>query len=125
MSVCKVTTRLTLAQNLMVKRFAEANGLSRYEAVRRLIESGLQAHQAMSDEPSAQHLMDAISQLSLRVQKTEALLQRALFVCCVTNAWARHSASSSTDISTLTEQIKQAAESAFQRQLALAKENIQ
>ena len=120
-----LSIRIPVAQELMLKRIAVARGMTRYQALGRAIEAGMNA---MMHEPSrsdAAQLSAELLTLSARLGTIEALADRSLFTASAAYAYARRAAlrgdsdAESADVAT-----GEAAQAAYRRQRALAAEAV-
>jgi len=83
----KLSVRVPMGQEVMIRRYAEARGLTRYQALSRVIEAGLGA---VADAPMAGGSNpgdDVMAALEARLAVIEALLDRSLFTASA--AYAR------------------------------------
>lgn len=123
MSRTPISLRLTLPQIALLRRRAEAEGVSLYDASHRAMEAGLAALAGAAvlgpdDEPIA-HLL---GELIARVERLEQLTDRALYSAAAAYSYSRQSAlAGARDAKALDEAIAEAAGEAYRRQRSLAR----
>lgn len=125
MNRVKLSVRVPMGQEVMIRRYAEARGLTRYQALSRVIEAGLGA---VTDAPmpggSAAN-MDAMAAFEARLGVIEALLDRSLFTASAAYAYARRAALRGDGDADRTDSVTgEAAQAAYRRQRALAAETL-
>lgn len=125
MNRVKLSVRVPIGQEVMIRRYAEARGLTRYQALSRVIEAGLGA---VADAPmhggSAAN-MDAMAAFEARLGVIEALLDRSLFTASAAYAYARRAALRGDGDPDRTDSVTgEAAQAAYRRQRALAAETL-
>jgi hypothetical protein len=125
MNRIKLSVRVPIGQEVMIRRYAEARGLTRYQALSRVIEAGLGA---IADTPVARRGSagdDAMTGFDARLRAIEALLDRSLFTASAAYAYARRAAlRGDSDADRTDSMIGEAAHSAYRRQRALAAEAL-
>lgn len=126
MNRVKLSVRVPMGQEVMIRRYAEARGLTRYQALSRVIEAGLGA---VADVPIASggnaSNMDAIASFEARLGAIEALLDRSLFTASAAYAYARRAALRGDGDADRTDSVTgEAAQAAYRRQRALAAEAL-
>lgn len=126
MNRVKLSVRVPMGQEVMIRRYAEARGLTRYQALSRVIEAGLGA---VADGPIAgggnAPNMDAIASFEARLGVIEALLDRSLFTASAAYAYARRAALRGDGDPNNTDSVTgEAAQAAYRRQRALAAEAL-
>lgn len=125
MNRVKLSVRVPMGQEVMIRRYAEARGLTRYQALSRVIEAGLGA---VADAPVAGRGSagdDAMAGFEARLGMLEALLDRSLFTASAAYAYARRAAlRGDSDADRTDSMIGEAAHSAYRRQRALAAEAL-
>jgi hypothetical protein len=125
MNRVKLSVRVPMGQEVMIRRYAEARGLTRYQALSRVIEAGLGA---VVDAPGAGRGSagdDAMAGFEARLGVIEALLDRSLFTASAAYAYARRAAlRGDGDADRTDSMIGEAAHSAYRRQRALAAEAL-
>jgi hypothetical protein len=125
MNRVKLSVRVPLEQEVMIRRYAEARGLTRYQALSRVIEAGLGA---VVDAPLAcgSNAGDvAMAAFEVRLGVIEALLDRSLFTASAAYAYARRAALRGDGDADRTDSVTgEAAQAAYRRQRALAAETL-
>lgn len=125
MNRVKLSVRVPMGQEVMIRRYAEARGLTRYQALSRVIEAGLGA---VADAPvavSGSAGETAMAGFEARLGAIEALLDRSLFTASAAYAYARRAAlRGDGDADRTDSMIGEAAHSAYRRQRALAAEAL-
>ncbi len=125
MNRVKLSVRVPMGQEVMIRRYAEARGLTRYQALARVIEAGLGV---LVDAPVAVPGSaggDAMAGFEARLGAIEALLDRSLFTASAAYAYARRAAlRGDSDADRTDSMIGEAAHSAYRRQRALAAEAL-
>ena len=120
MSRTPVSLRLTRPQVAFLRRHAEANGVSLYQACNRVMEAGL----AAVAEPGAaeQPIAALVGELLARVERLEALADRALYSAAAAYSYARQAAlAGARDAKALDEAVAEAAGEAYRRQRDLTR----
>ena len=124
MNRVKLSVRVPMGQEVMIRRFAEQRGLTRYQALSRVIEAGLGA---VNDAPISGGSAgdDAMAALEARLGVIEALLDRSLFTASAAYAYARRAALRGDGDADRSDSVTgEAAQAAYRRQRALAAENL-
>ncbi len=125
MNRVKLSVRVPMGQEVMIRRYAEARGLTRYQALSRVIEAGLGA---VADVPVARGSSagdDVMAAFEARLGVIEALLDRSLFTASAAYAYARRAALRSDGDPNHTDSVTgEAAQAAYRRQRALAAEML-
>lgn len=119
-----LSLRLTRTQDAAVQRYAEAHGVTRYQAAIRVMEAGLAAIVASSTPPSGDgtDTAAAIGELMVRADRLERLIDRALFTAAAAYTFARQAAlSGAHDLAKLDQALSEAAGEAYRRQRDLAR----
>lgn len=125
MNRVKLSVRVPMGQEVMIRRYAEARGLTRYQALSRVIEAGLGAVADAPDEGRGSAGDDAMAGFEARLGVIEALLDRSLFTASAAYAYARRAAlRGDSDADRTDSMIGEAAHSAYRRQRALAAEAL-
>lgn len=121
MNRVKLSVRVPMGQEVMIRRYAEARGLTRYQALSRVIEAGLGA---VIDAPMAAGSHpgdDVMAAFDARLGVIEALLDRSLFTASAAYAYARRAALRGDGDADRTDSVTgEAAQAAYRRQRALA-----
>ena len=126
MNRVKLSVRVPMGQEVMIRRYAEARGLTRYQALSRVIEAGLGA---VADGPmtggGGNADNDAMAAFEARLGVIEALLDRSLFTASAAYAYARRAALRGDGDADRTDSVTgEAAQAAYRRQRALAAETL-
>lgn len=125
MNRVKLSVRVPMGQEVMIRRYAEARGLTRYQALSRVIEAGLGAVADAPDAGRGSAGDDAMAGFEARLGVIEALLDRSLFTASAAYAYARRAAlRGDGDADRTDSMIGEAAHSAYRRQRALAAEAL-
>ena len=120
MTRIKLTIRILATQEIMLKRVAEARGLTRYQALLRAIEQGLAV---MMNGPAHNMSDDGLADISARLSVIEALADRGLFTASAAYVYARRGALRGDNDATQSDtNMSAAAQAAYQRQRTLAEE---
>ena len=123
MTRIKLTIRIPAAQEVMLKRVAEARGLTRYQALGRAIEAGLGVMMDAPARSDAVVIGDELAAIAVRLGLIEALADRGLFTASAAYAYARRAAlRDDRDAENSDAAIGATVQSAYQRQRALARE---
>src|SRR4051812_22394313 len=125
MGSVSVSLRLTRAQAVTVHRYADAHGVSRYQAAIRVMEAGLAALMAGQpsgpDQPSAE-TADALGELIVRVRRLEQMTDRTLFTSAAAYQFSRKAAlRGEADPAKVDQALGEAAGEAYRRQRDLAR----
>lgn len=125
MNRVKLSVRVPMGQEVMIRRYAEARGLTRYQALSRVIEAGLGVVADAPDAGRGSAGDDAMAGFEARLGMIEALLDRSLFTASAAYAYARRAAlRGDGDADRTDSMIGEAAHSAYRRQRALAAEAL-
>jgi hypothetical protein len=125
MNRVKLSVRVPMGQEVMIRRFAEKRGLTRYQALSRVIEAGLGVVADAPDAGRGSAGDDAMAGFEARLGVIEALLDRSLFTASAAYAYARRAAlRGDGDADRTDSMIGEAAHSAYRRQRALAAEAL-
>lgn len=129
MNRVKLSVRVPVGQEIMIRHIAEVRGLTRYQALARVIETGLTA--IMNLHPSgSEHVADpvdeaALAALDARLGLIEALLDRSLFTASAAYTYARRAAlRGDSDAERTDSAMGEAAQAAYRRQRGLAAETL-
>ena len=125
MNRIKLSIRVPAGQEIMIRRIAEARGMTRYQALARVIEAGLTAMTAKPATPAPSSSMSALSGIELRLSVIEALTDRSLFTASAAYAYARRAAlRNDSDAERADSATSEAAQASYKRQRALAAEAL-
>lgn len=129
MNRVKLSVRVPIGQEIMIRHIAEVRGLTRYQALARVIETGLTA--IMNLHPTgSEHVADlgddaALAALDARLGVIESLLDRSLFTASAAYTYARRAAlRGDSDAERSDAAMGEAAQAAYRRQRALAAESL-
>lgn len=129
MNRVKLSVRVPIGQQIMIRHIAEVRGLTRYQALARVIETGLAA--IMNLHPTgSEHVADlgdetALAALDARLGLIQALLDRSLFTASAAYTYARRAAlRGDSDAARTDSAMGEAAQAAYRRQRALAAEAL-
>ncbi len=123
MNRIKLSIRVPAGQETMIRRIAEARGLTRYQALARVIEAGLTAITTKPVAPVSTPDNAALSAIELRLSVIEALTDRSLFTSSAAYAYARRAAlRNDSDAEKSDSTTSEAAQASYKRQRALAAE---
>jgi len=123
MSRVTVSVRLTRAQMAVIRRHAEAHGISTYQTAIRIMEAGLGAMiGGVAEAKPDDAISFAVGELQARAERLERFADRALYTASAAYAYARQAALvGSQEPKALDEAVAQAAGEAYRRQLDLAR----
>jgi hypothetical protein len=129
MNRVKLSVRVPVGQEIMIRHIAEVRGLTRYQALARVIETGLTSimnmHPSASERVTALADDPALAALEARLAVIEALLDRSLFTASAAYAYARRAAlRGDSDADRADSAMGEAAQAAYKRQRALAAETL-
>lgn len=119
-----LSLRLTRTQDAAVQSYAEAHGVTRYQAAIRVMEAGLATIVSRPAPPSSDgaDTAAAIGELIVRAARLERLMDRALFTGAAAYTFARQAAlSGAHDLAELDQALSEAAGEAYRRQRDLAR----
>jgi glycosyltransferase A (GT-A) superfamily protein (DUF2064 family) len=119
-----LSLRLTRAQDASIQRYAEAHGVTRYQAAIRIVEAGLATIMVSPAPPGSDGTgtAAAIGELMARAARLEHLIDRALFTGAAAYTFARQAAlSGAHDLVKLDQALSEAAGEAYRRQRDLAR----
>lgn len=125
MNRVKLSVRVPMGQEVMIRRYAEARGLTRYQALSRVIEAGLGVVADAPDAGRGSAGDDVMAAFEARLGVIEALLDRSLFTASAAYAYARRAALRGDGDADRTDSVTgEAAQAAYRRQRALAAEAL-
>lgn len=123
MNRIKLSIRVPAAQEMMLRHIAEVRGLTRYQALARVIDTGLGA--IMHTPPTNGTGDDAFASLDSQLAVIEALTDRSLFTASAAYAYARRAAlRNDSDADKSDSATSEAAQASYKRQRALAAEAL-
>lgn len=125
MNRVKLSIRVPVGQEIMIRHIAEVRGLTRYQALARVIETGLTSIMNMPAPSNSVPDDDALASLESRLSIIEALTDRSLFTASAAYAYARRAAlRGDGDADKADAAMGEAAQAAYKRQRALAAEAL-
>ncbi|MEL6877265.1 MAG: hypothetical protein AAGL68_04115 [Pseudomonadota bacterium] len=126
MNRIKLSVRVPSAQELMIRRIAEERGLTRYQALARVIEAGLIAMTATPRSGGDSDVSDTLACIEARLSVIESVSDRSLFTASAAYAYSRRAAlRNDSDADRTDAATSDAAQAAYRRQRALAAEALQ
>jgi hypothetical protein len=117
-----LSIRVPVAQDIMLKHIAQVRGVTRYQALIRVIEIGLTTimHPSVPSQGAG-----AGDDIAARLAVIEALVDRGLFTASAAYVYARRAALRGEGVAdTLDATLGEAVQSAYARQRALASEGL-
>ena len=125
MNRIKLSIRVPVGQEIMIRQIAEVRGLSRYQALARVIETGLTSIMNMPAPSNSVPANDVFAALDSRLSIIEALTDRSLFTASAAYAYARRAAlRGDSEADKADAAMGEAAQAAYKRQRALAAEAL-
>ena len=125
MNRIKLSIRVPVGQEVMLRHIAQVRGLTRYQALARVIETGLTAIMHTPISSASGEGDDAIASLDARLSVIEALTDRSLFTASAAYAYARRAAlRNDSDADKSDSATSEAALASYKRQRALAAEAL-
>lgn len=122
MNCIKLSIRVPAAQEIMLRHIASVRGLSRYQALSRVIEIGINA---IMHPVGAVPVGPDLGDFSARLSTLEALTDRSLFTASAAYTYARRAAlKGDSDAERIDAQLADAVRDAYQRQRCLAAESL-
>jgi hypothetical protein len=125
MNRIKLTVRIPAGQETMLRHIAEVRGLTRYQALARVIEIGLTSIMHPSSRAETSDVNDEIATIAARLSSIEAVADRGLFTASAAYTYARRAAlRGDNDPDKTDAAMGEAAQAAYRRQRALAAERL-
>ena len=125
MNRIKLSIRVPAGQETMLRHIAEVRGLTRYQALARVIETGLTSIMTAPASQRERRNDDALASLDARLSVIEALTDRSLFTASAAYAYARRAAlRNDSDAEKSDTATSDAAQASYKRQRALAAEAL-
>jgi hypothetical protein len=125
MNRIKLTVRIPAGQETMLRHIAEVRGLTRYQALARVIEIGLTSVMHPSGRPETGDVNGEIATIAARLSSLEAVADRGLFTASAAYTYARRAAlRGDNDPDKTDAALGEAAQAAYKRQRALAAEAV-
>ena len=123
MNRIKLSVRVPAGQETMIRHIAEVRGLTRYQALARVIETGLISIMNVPVSQSEGRNEDALGSLEARLSVSEPLIDRSLFTASAAYAYARRAAlRNDSEAEKSDSATSEAAQASYKRQRALAAE---
>lgn len=121
MNRIKLSIRVPVGQEIMIRHIAEVRGMTRYQALLRVIETGLTSIMGGAVMAPSTTDDEALAALDSRLLAIEALTDRSLFTASAAYAYARRAAlRGDSDADKADAAMGEAAQAAYKRQRALA-----
>jgi hypothetical protein len=125
MNRIKLSIRVPAGQETMIRHIAEVRGLTRYQALARVIETGLTAIMATPVAAPVSNNDPGLAALDSRLSVIEALTDRSLFAASAAYTYARRAAlRNDSEAERVDAATSDAAQAAYKRQRALAAEAL-
>ena len=125
MNRIKLSIRVPIGQEIMIRHIAEVRGMTRYQALLRVIETGLTSIMGGAVTAPSPTGDEALAALDSRLSAIEALTDRSLFTASAAYAYARRAAlRGDSDADKADAAMGEAAQAAYKRQRALAAEAL-
>ena len=125
MNRIKLSIRVPAGQETMLRHIAEVRGLTRYQALARVIETGLTSIMGKPEAAPPDSNGEALASLESRLSVIEALTDRSLFTASAAYAYARRAAlRNDSDAERSDTATSDAAQASYKRQRALAAEAL-
>jgi hypothetical protein len=125
MNRVKLSIRVPVGQEIMIRHIAKVRGMTRYQALLRVIETGLTSIMGGAATAPSTTDDDAFAALESRLSIIEALTDRSLFTASAAYAYARRAAlRGDSEADKADAAMGEAAQAAYKRQRALAAEAL-
>lgn len=125
MNRIKLSVRIPAEQETMIRHIAKVRGMTRYQALLRVLETGLAAITGGTQVRSQMANDEALSVIETRLAAIESLTDRSLFTASAAYAYARRAAlRNDSDADRIDVATSDAAQAAYRRQRALAAEAL-
>lgn len=125
MNRVKLTIRVPAGQETMICHIAKVRGMTRYQALLRVIETGLASIMGGAQTKAQLASDEALAALDSRLAVIEALTDRSLFTASAAYAYARRAAlRNDSDADRIDAVTSDAAQAAYKRQRVLAGEAL-
>lgn len=126
MNRIKLSIRVPVGQEVMIRRIAEERGLTRYQALARVIEAGLLAMTGTPQTKGKVSVSEVLAGIEARLSTIESLTDRSLFTASAAYAYSRRAAlRNDSDADRIDTATSDAAQAAYRRQRVLAAEALQ
>lgn len=125
MNRIKLSIRVPAGQETMIRHIAQVRGMTRYQALLRVIETGLASIMASPKVQAQMASEEALSAIESRLAVIESLTDRSLFTASAAYAYARRAAlRNDSDADRVDAATSDAAQAAYKRQRLLAGEAL-
>lgn len=125
MNRIKLSIRVPAGQETMIRRIADARGMTRYQALARVIEAGLAAMTGTAQTKGTVAVSEFLAGIETRLTTIESLTDRSLFTASAAYAYSRRAAlRNDSDADRVDVATSDAAQAAYKRQRALAAEAL-
>ena len=125
MNRIKLSIRVPNGQDIMIRHIAEVRGMTRYQALLRVIETGLTSIMGGAVTAPSTPGDEAFAALDSRLSAIEALTDRSLFTASAAYAYARRAAlRGDSEADKADAAMGEAAQAAYKRLRALAAEAL-
>jgi len=125
MNRIKLSIRVPAGQETMIRHIAQVRGMTRYQALLRVIETGLASIMGNHKVQAQMASEEALSAIESRLAIIESLTDRSLFTASAAYAYARRAAlRNDSDADRVDAATSDAAQAAYKRQRLLAGEAL-
>ena len=125
MNRIKLSIRVPAGQETMIRHIAQVRGMTRYQALLRVIETGLASIMGNHKVQAQMASEEALSAIESRLAIIESLTDRSLFTASAAYAYARRAAlRNDSDAERVDAATSDAAQAAYKRQRLLAGEAL-
>ena len=125
MNRIKLSIRVPAGQETMIRHIAKVRGMTRYQALLRVIETGLASIMGGAEAKAQMASDEALAALDSRLAVIEAMTDRSLFTASAAYAYARRAAlRGDSDADRTDAATSDAAQAAYKRQRVLAGESL-
>lgn len=125
MNRIKLSIRIPAEQETMIRQIAKVRGMTRYQALLRVLETGLASITGDSQVRSQMARDEALAVIETRLAAIESLTDRSLFTASAAYAYSRRAAlRNDSDADRIDAATSNAAQAAYRRQRALAAEAL-
>jgi len=125
MNRIKLSIRIPAEQETLIRHIAKVRGMTRYQALLRVLETGLASITGGAQVRSQLASDEAIAAIESRLAIIESLTDRSLFTASAAYAYSRRAAlRNDSDADRIDAATSDAAQAAYKRQRALAAEAL-
>lgn len=125
MNRVKLSIRIPAEQETLIRHIAKVRGMSRYQALLRVIETGLSSITGGAQVRSQLANEETLAGIESRLASIESLTDRSLFTASAAYAYSRRAAlRNDSDADRVDAATSDAAQAAYRRQRALAAEAL-